>query len=55
MKKPYGTAFKLVGVFTPDKKLARLNFTKEQREYIANLRKSDYKEGFINGSKLINL
>ena len=54
MKRTPGTAFKLVGVFGPDKKLGALNFTKEQREYIAALRKQDYKEGFINGSKLIN-
>lgn len=54
MKKPYGTAFKLVGVVTPDKNLSKLNFTKDQRDYIAAQRKSDYKEGFINGSKLIN-
>ena len=54
MKRTPGTSFKLVGVFGPDKKLGALNFTKEQREYIAALRKQDYKEGFINGSKLIN-
>lgn len=54
MKKTRGTAFKFMGVFGPDKKLGALNFTKEQREYIADLRKQDYKEGYINGSKLIN-
>jgi hypothetical protein len=54
MKKTPGTAFKFIGVFGPDKKMGALNFTKEQREYIAALRKQDCKEGFINGTKLIN-
>ena len=53
MKNKQGTYFKLIGIFKPDKQLNLLNFTKEQREYIAALRKQDYKEGFINGTKLI--